>query len=73
MDFKYTLSQTLRLSFLVAMTPKNDTAMDLSVIISWESSGGVFFSNADCKSRLLDHSVCEIIFTPPHESQLKMG
>lgn len=43
MDFKYTLSQTLRLSFLVAMTPKNDTAMDLSVIISWETSGGVFF------------------------------
>lgn len=37
MDFKYTLSQTFWLSILVAMTPKNDATMDLSMINQWET------------------------------------
>lgn len=44
MDFKYTLSQTLWLSFLLATTALNDVAMDLSMInIRGKLKEGIFF------------------------------
>lgn len=73
MDFKYTLSQTLWLGFLLAVTAQNDVAMDLSVInIRGKLKEGIFV-NADRELRLLGHSVWEITFSQIHKSPLKMN